>query len=1038
MKHLTFPTASVVGVVLAASAMAQAGPIEDALASVRDVRADMFSRQSSVLGELPGPAELAEVELRARPIPRPRANQPRTLKLGAAGTAKVLKDADAFLAVVEKSRSRSFPVIPLGVTGGQVREVVGHAFFRVYIVLPKTPADGLLSEGDVIVGANGKLFTDTEDPRPDLGYALAASQSPQLKGIITFHVARGGKLLNVDVDLGCTDYYSETWPFDCKKSDLLRKQTLNVVVNHSWDRRNFWTPLYLIASGDDDAMELARRRLYKYVPEPESAGQFKSASSWSSSYRLINLCEYYLLTGDSAVMPGIKKYTRILEYNQFPSGGWSHGAGQGYGEISNVGLSSMIGLVLARECGIRINEMKLARSLRAFGRYCGTNFPYGMGSGGAGRSGRMDNGMNAMAAIIYHLLGQEEMSQRWARSVCYMWMGRERGHAEGIFSMAWGPLAAALAPSEEFHMFMNQMLWHYELGRATDGGIMFLRKGRWAYPGDLTAAMALFLYLPDRHLRVLGAEKGVFGTKPPAGLGKAALLFRDKKWDEMKAAVASSGVADSKYARDLLAAYERIGRGAEFTLKLAEQDIRDFMPATAKDRLDAVALLLGHEPPAAKALRAKLPEKPKDSKRPAEPPLAACNPKWKKEPALPGNDGGFACSPAYIAKTNARGLAGMSPEQVARFLGHFNGGLAGGAAMALGEQGPKVLPLIDKLLHDSHPYIRAGALNALACMHHIDCTRRNIKKEVSTEPPAELIAMLHKLDSLAGDPHPEVQRVLMRIVNNARIENETAHGIAIRAAANPDPTVRSGAVKAGQWFTDEKTSLKISMSVIESGRQNDTHSLSKTYITLVKQKQDARPAIPTMVHYLNDEAYLVRGFFSNGPMERALDVIAFHFDPELEKMPGLVSAICKSFVRVPYNTFGGWVNARRRSMGLLLRLSPASAGALRKAIAGEKKWIETEDPELVAKATAMLDAEKRRPLLDKSVKYLEDVAAWLEAGKPADAKPVLAYDVRGPQIKDFDAREAAKEAARKAKSKKASRQARATKQGAGIKPPLKP
>ena len=950
-------------------------------------------------------------------------------------SGKVLKGVDAFLAAVGKSRLRGLPIIPLGVTGGQVREVEGQAFFRVYKVLPKTPADGLLSEGDVIVGANGKLFEDTMDPRPDLGYALAASQSPQLKGVITFHIARGGKLLNVDVDLGCTDYYSETWPFDCKKSDRFRKETLNVVVNWSEHRYNFWTPLYLLASGDEAALELARRRLYKYIPEPETADNL-GGSSWTTSYHLINLCEYYLLTGDSAVMPAIKKYTRIIEWNQFPSGGWSHGHGGGYGEITNVGLASLMSLVLARECGLKVDEMKIARSVRAFGRYCGTNFPYGMGTGGAGRSGRMDNGMNAMAAIIYHLLGEEEMSRRWARGVCYMWMGRERGHAEGIFSMAWGPIGAALAPKQEFNMFMNQMLWHYELGRATDGGIMFLRGGRWVYPGNQTAAMALFLYLPQHRLRVLGAAKGVFGTKPPAGLEKAALLFRDKKWDEMKAAVASSGAADSKYARDLLAAYGRIERSAERMLKLADQNIRDLMPATGKDRLDAVTMLLGHEPPAAKALRAKLHDKPRDSRRPEKPPLVLCDPKWTKE-RLPGNDGGFACSPDYIARTNMNGLAGKSPEQIARFLGHFNGGLAGGAAMALGEQGPKVIPLIDKLLRDSHPYVRAGALNALSHMYDLTGTPK-AKKEVLTETPADLRPVIAKLDSIANDPHPEVQRAMMGIVNAAKVENDTTHTIAIAAASNPDPSVQGGAIKASQWVTDDTVALKIGMSVIKSGKETGTHDLSKAYVALLKRKEDARPAIPDIVRYFNEEAHLVRGFFSNGPLERGLAIIDCHFDPELEKMPGLASAISKAFTRCPYNTYGGWVKARQQAIALLLRLSPASATALRKAAAEEKTWVETEDPEILDKATQMSNAEKRTELLLKSVKYLEDVAAWLQAGKPANAKPVLAYDVRGPQIEDFDKKKAAEDAARKADSKKASRKARTKKQGTGIKPPLKP
>ena len=551
-------------------------------------------------------------------------------------------------------------------------------------MLAKTPADGLLKVGDVIVGANGNLFQDTMDPRPALGYALAASQSPQLKGIITFHVVRGKAVINVDVNVGCTDYYSDTWPFDCRKSDLLRKQTVNVVVNNEGDRHDFWTPLFLVASGD---------------------------------------------------------------------------------------------------------EAKIARSVRAFGAYCGTNFPYGMGTGGAGRSGRMDNGMNGMAAIIYHLLGEEEMSPRWARSVCYMWMAREHGHAEGIFSIAWGPLAAALAPKEEFHMFMNEMMWHYELGRASDGGMMFLRKGRWDYPVNQTAAVGLFLFLPDHRLRILGADKGVFDSTPPGGLEKALAAFRDKKWDEMKAAAAASGMADSKAGRQLLDAYDRIRRGADFAVKAAEKNMQAFMPATAAAQLDEATLLLGVETPAVKALRAKLPANPKDSRRP-EPPLAACNPAWP-EAKLPGNDGGFACGPNYIAETNARGLDGMTPQQIARFLGHFNAGPAEGAAMALADQGEKALPLIDRLMHDTNPYIRAAAVSALAHMYNLGGSQQAQRKKGAVEIPADLSPVIAKLKSLA----------------------------------------------------DDKAAMKIGMAIIKYGKYADTHDLSKAYLALTKHKEDARAGI---------------------------------------------------------------------------------------------------------------------------------------------------------------------------------------------------
>jgi len=42
-----------------------------ALSEVRDVKADLFSRQSSVLGTLPGPVETAAHQMRCRPMHQP-------------------------------------------------------------------------------------------------------------------------------------------------------------------------------------------------------------------------------------------------------------------------------------------------------------------------------------------------------------------------------------------------------------------------------------------------------------------------------------------------------------------------------------------------------------------------------------------------------------------------------------------------------------------------------------------------------------------------------------------------------------------------------------------------------------------------------------------------------------------------------------------------------------------------------------------------------------------------------------------------------
>jgi len=592
---------------------AQPDKVELALRQVREVKADLFSRQSSVLGLLPGPAEMAAHQMRCRPIPKPKAGVRRELDFDAETTQRAAKLDPLAL---RKARSRmGMRVLPLGITGAYFTEAIGHKELLVVHVLPDTPASGVLRSDDIIIGANGRLFQDPEDPRPEMGNALAESQSPELGGILTLHIVRDRKPMNVKIDLGDTTPYSDTWPFDCEKSKKIREAALDYIMSqYPWHRYDFWTPTFLMASGDDAALELARRHLCADLKDqyPEAHG----GRTWTFSYRLINLCEYYLLLGDSSVLPAIRYYAQALAWAQYRSGSWSHGGGEGllapgtasggYGEINCAGLGAFIGLCLARQCGLEPYDHTLPRAIRFFGKFCGSSFPYGLGTPSE-RGGRMDNGMNAMAAIGFHLLGEDGMAKRWARTVCHMWMGRERRHAEGIFSAAWGPLGAALAPREEFHTFMNHMRWAYELGRARQEALTFMRGSRWTSP-NMTAAVGLFLWLPEHRLQILGGDS-VFAHPPPKDLEKATRLYKEKKWKELRelltayierarkpGTVAAENLA---YARKLLAAYQRLEKHAAATLRIIEENIQKGMLATAKLQHDLLARLLGEERPAA-------------------------------------------------------------------------------------------------------------------------------------------------------------------------------------------------------------------------------------------------------------------------------------------------------------------------------------------------------------------------------------------------------------------------------------------------------
>jgi len=865
-----------------------ADSVEDALRAVRDIKADIHSRRSSVLGELASPEEMAAHQMRCRPAPRPRTGLEREMAFDEQTIQRAARISPDALC---KANPRfGLGALPLGITGAYVKESANKVELLVVHVVEDSPAAGPLQVKDVIIGANGRLFEDREDPRPDIGYSLCESQSPELGGLLTLHAVRDKKPMNITIDLECKLGYSATWPYDCAKSKQVRLAALeSVIKSYPWDRRDFWTPLFLMASGDDAALELARRHLCAELPDRFPPG--RGARTWSQSYRLINLCEYYLLTGDSYVLPAIRYQAECLGWAQYRSGSWSHGGGHGtpapgtchggYGEINNAGLGAFIGLCLARRCEIEPFAHTLPRAIRFFGKFCGTNFPYGLGKPGA-RGGRMDNGMNSAAAIAFHLLGEDAMAERWARTVCYMWMGRERGHAEAIFSGAWGPVGAALAPRPEFHAFMNNMAWTYEMGRARDGSITFMRGGRWQ-EANMTAAMGLFLYLPERRLQLLGGDS-VFAQPPPEGLEKAAQLYKDKRWKELTgfltAHLAAPPVSPQHraYAEKLLAAYNRLEAHAAATLEIIEQSIDDGMPATAQVQLDLLARMMGEERPAAARLRQRLPDgKLKDARRERRQPLIDRKAVIKSlELAARGIDNGFAHSGQYIRAANKRGFESMQPEQIARFFNSPSHSPVDGAVNALAERGEAVVPLLKRMLEDTHPGVRAGALAVFSEMYEHD------GNEYRSEAPEELREMIELARPLTRDKHPMVRNAATGLLLGLKILNDDVVDV-LRDMAKLEDARIDHAVRYGIKDPTLRTELCMELIATCNRTRCSTPDRYKPINWAVGAHLDlCGPYVQTAIDTLNNPAVTtLYGFFSQSPREKSMELLFAYCDDPL-------------------------------------------------------------------------------------------------------------------------------------------------------------
>ena len=582
-----------------------AGPLteqklEAELEALRRVRVKHFDgTPSSVLGRLPGPAEQAKTQADFRKLFMGRPAR----KLSDAEKKRVL-DLYAYVDFHIPTRSGR-ATFPLGITGAHLREMRGQSATTVEAIDGESPADGVLELGDIIVGASGHLFPEDDDPRIPLGYALADAQTEAKQGILILNAVRSGKLTEVKIDVGVQGNFSSTWPYGCAKSKAITDAAASYLVNNIEAERLdvFYDTLFLMGTGRQDALEAVRRRLYTMI-DKKGLG-FGGLNSWGNGYSLVSLAEYYLLTGDSAVIRPMKKLVKVLSDGQMSCGSWSHSCPPGgYGAVNNVGLVCFMGLILAREAGIEVDAEVLLRSIRFFGRGIGTFTPYGDHTYYSPRMWRYlpasDNGSSSMSALDYYLLGAHDIARRTARQPCYQYRTRLAGHAARIFTISWGPLGAALAPEEEFWMFMNNLIWYFELSRQRNGSMTPLAGG-WC-PG--TGAIALGLTLPSKKLRVLGAKKGVFAMRPPAGLAAARQLYAEKKWKGLKKALAKSG--NSTYARALSAAQRQIETSAAITLELIRANIEKKNKDTAQRQLDALKILLGEERAEMKGLAATI------------------------------------------------------------------------------------------------------------------------------------------------------------------------------------------------------------------------------------------------------------------------------------------------------------------------------------------------------------------------------------------------------------------------------------------------
>ncbi|MCU0780626.1 MAG: DUF6288 domain-containing protein, partial [Akkermansiaceae bacterium] len=465
----------------------------------------------------------------------------------------------------------SFNMGPTGARGWvyHVRENSSESRqIQIKSVATGSPAAGVLAADDVILGASGtgaNPVNFTSDARKALANAIndAEARNPATLKLLRW---RAGTTTTVTLTLQTMGAYSATAPYNCPKSALILQQGLDYIMTRptpdtfkeTAGRYSFGTLTLLAANTPSDPANAARMTRAQaearaLVPTAAVRAQMMadtrdatSMITWERGHTLMVLAEYFLLTGDTQVLPGIEAYAVNIAKNCSLFGTMGHifaeknldGSANGpmggvYGPVNSAGMPCFLGLLLARECGLTNPEITpgIERMSRFYGYYFGRgSIPYGEHE--AEWSTHDNNGKSGLAALCFTLQNNRVAEGKFfAKMAAASGSVRGGGHTGAFFNYVWAPLGAACGGEDAVISHFSRIRWMLDLNRRWDGKFDYdCLSGEGPNSGAqyndfrMSTAALLTYALPLRQLRITGRNQDPARWLNPTDIAEAAAV----------------------------------------------------------------------------------------------------------------------------------------------------------------------------------------------------------------------------------------------------------------------------------------------------------------------------------------------------------------------------------------------------------------------------------------------------------------------------------------------------------------------------------
>ncbi len=383
-------------------------------------------------------------------------------------------------------------------------------------------ATGKLQKGQIIESINGVVL-EKEDPRIILGDIITDAEAKDGKVVLKIK-----DLGDVTVTIPVMGSYAKTWPMNCPKSDKIVRQLADLLAK---DAEPKWgSVIFLLSTGEEKDLDVVRR----WMKGITTIGGL----NWEKGYKGPGLCEYYMRTGDQSVLPVIKKMTEELKVHMY-SGGWSgRGApaaftySTGSGQLHAAGVHCMTFLVMAKLCGVEVDQYLFDETFKQFYRFAGHgNVAYG---NGLPEGGFRDNGktsglaLTMAAAALVDPAGEQSVYARArdnsAMKAFYATNWFHAAHTGGGMGEIWHHAAVSQMRDKRpipYRSYLDTRRWVMDLSRRFDGSIgiagMDDRYDRSATEDrmDWGTYFALTYTYPRKQLQLFGAPRSKWAKTAP-------------------------------------------------------------------------------------------------------------------------------------------------------------------------------------------------------------------------------------------------------------------------------------------------------------------------------------------------------------------------------------------------------------------------------------------------------------------------------------------------------------------------------------------